>query len=404
MALTSPRFAGNMRLQSASNNSPTMRWGERGEAVAIVQKAYVDLGHFMPKSTLPSGAMDGIFGAEMYSVTRHFQSKYGLGVDGIIGTQTMGELDKRHGGSPNPAPVPPLPTPPTPPGPTPPPPPPPSPPVPPAPPRNPRWDEDKPENGFDATTIPRWQMVPVNGSRIVRLMDGDDLTVTSNNPAVTVHERPFCFTHGGREFELRGSVKGKALIEARHGTAVVTRLEAEVKNLKTVKVGFHFVRDNNSHKTARTPAQLDALVATAHKVHFNQINVEIKKHSVNPTSTVNEDLGAVVVWSATAAQDEWRKVVANRDGTADLNVFFVWEYEQDGTEGTDNAAAGTLRNEGNCLMEDHSPYADNGWTLAHEIGHYLGVGPHSATGADLLMSPGRTANRISKAHATIMNP
>jgi hypothetical protein len=80
----------------------------------------------------------------------------------------------------------------------------------------------------------------------------------------------------------------------------------------------------------------------------------------------------------------------------------VWEYEQDATENVDNAEAGTLRHEGNCLLEDNIGYQTHE-TLAHEIGHFLGMG-HSATGGDLLMSPSRTAHRISKAHAATMNP
>ena len=55
MPLTSPRFAGNARLQSAANNSPAMGFGERGDAVAIVQQAYLDLGYPMPISTFKTG-------------------------------------------------------------------------------------------------------------------------------------------------------------------------------------------------------------------------------------------------------------------------------------------------------------------------------------------------------------
>jgi hypothetical protein len=233
-------------------------------------------------------------------------------------------------------------------------------------------------------------------------MDGDGLTVTSTSPTVTIHERPLCFVHGGREFELRGHMKGKATIEARNGASLLVSLEAEVKDKKTVKLTFSFVEDSAGHKTTRNSADVDGWVTNANKIMFNQANIELKKHNVRPTYKVNKDLGNVVLWSATAAQNEWKEVVANRDGTADLNVFLVWEYEQDATENIDNAEAGTLRHEGNCLLEDNIGYQTHE-TLSHEIGHFLGVG-HSATGGDLLMSPSRTAHRISKAHAAIMNP
>lgn len=48
----------------------------------------------MPRSTEPSGEMDGIFGLETFSTIKQFQSKYGLDVDGIVGRQTMGKLDE----------------------------------------------------------------------------------------------------------------------------------------------------------------------------------------------------------------------------------------------------------------------------------------------------------------------
>jgi hypothetical protein len=49
MALTSPRFARNARLQAASNNSPALHKNEADhDAVRILQKALVDLGFLLP--------------------------------------------------------------------------------------------------------------------------------------------------------------------------------------------------------------------------------------------------------------------------------------------------------------------------------------------------------------------
>src|SRR5687767_12526568 len=93
MALRSPRFAGNARLEAAANNSPTIKWGEQGEAVKILQQAYLDLGFSMPISTKKTGKPDGIFGNETFSVTKAFQSKHTLSPDGIVGRDTMAKLD-----------------------------------------------------------------------------------------------------------------------------------------------------------------------------------------------------------------------------------------------------------------------------------------------------------------------
>ena len=93
MTLTSPRFAGNARLEQAAQNSPAMRWRESGEAVRIIQQAFIDLGFPMPISTKRIGSPDGIFGAETYNTTKAFQTKFGLPVDGVVGRQTMAKLD-----------------------------------------------------------------------------------------------------------------------------------------------------------------------------------------------------------------------------------------------------------------------------------------------------------------------
>src|SRR4051794_29880967 len=51
MPLTSPRFAGNARLQSAAENKPPLKIGEpKGQAVELLQQALADLGYQMPIS------------------------------------------------------------------------------------------------------------------------------------------------------------------------------------------------------------------------------------------------------------------------------------------------------------------------------------------------------------------
>jgi hypothetical protein len=94
MALSSPRFATNTRLQRVAENRPAMNWGEVGEAVRLVQQALIDLGHRMPISTRKHGSPDGIFGDETKATVKAFQSRNGLVADGIVGRNTMGRLDR----------------------------------------------------------------------------------------------------------------------------------------------------------------------------------------------------------------------------------------------------------------------------------------------------------------------
>jgi peptidoglycan hydrolase-like protein with peptidoglycan-binding domain len=94
MALTSSRFATNTRLLAASENRPSLKVGERGEAVAIVQMALIDLGFAMPNSTAGGKQLpDGVFGPETNVVVRSFQAQNGLTVDGTVGRQTLAVLE-----------------------------------------------------------------------------------------------------------------------------------------------------------------------------------------------------------------------------------------------------------------------------------------------------------------------
>jgi peptidoglycan hydrolase-like protein with peptidoglycan-binding domain len=93
MAVTSPRFANNARLQAASENNPPMGRGETGDGVAVLQQALADLGFNMPIS-FSQGSPDGIYGAETEATVRQLQQKQGLGQDGIAGRDTWAELDR----------------------------------------------------------------------------------------------------------------------------------------------------------------------------------------------------------------------------------------------------------------------------------------------------------------------
>lgn len=101
--LRSQRYAGEPRLEAAFDNSPAMRFGERGDPVARVQEGLVDDEFPLPKSTKPDGTLDGAFGTETLSAVRGFQTKHGLTgasgtPDGVIGRKTLGALDRLSGG------------------------------------------------------------------------------------------------------------------------------------------------------------------------------------------------------------------------------------------------------------------------------------------------------------------
>ncbi|KAF2241282.1 hypothetical protein BU26DRAFT_184190 [Trematosphaeria pertusa] len=85
--LTAPRFFGNAELRDVLNGRGTLKRGSRGEAVKLIQQAFIDLGEAM------SAGADGIFGLQTHDAVVRFQMSNGLTADGIIGRNTMSVLD-----------------------------------------------------------------------------------------------------------------------------------------------------------------------------------------------------------------------------------------------------------------------------------------------------------------------
>lgn len=275
--------------------------------------------------------------------------------------------------------------------------------------------------GFDREAAPRWQMVPMTESRFVVLRDGAGLTVTSASTSVaTVAEIARKDLPGGdfneafrmsdRFFKLDAAGWGTTKLQAKPAVGPPTvGLEVDTKNLKKVRVMFNFVKDNAGHKTGRVPASAMQWVIDLNRFIFKaQANVEIVSHGAPRWVTVPQNLGDVVRFSAhlptvAAAQHEWGVVVAQGNAAADVNVFLVWEYEQDDTPYADNAGGGTSG--GNTLLEDHM----RGYfhrNLGHELGHALGLPDHynNAHKHDLMYGYEDGGTNLPKAHANIINP
>jgi hypothetical protein len=94
--LTSHRFTAiptqdcRNRLEAALSNSQPIARGERHRAaVAAIQSALADLnrGYLLPVE------VDGYFGSRTYAAVEAFQRDYGLAADGMLGKQTMMQLD-----------------------------------------------------------------------------------------------------------------------------------------------------------------------------------------------------------------------------------------------------------------------------------------------------------------------
>jgi hypothetical protein len=271
--------------------------------------------------------------------------------------------------------------------------------------------EMSPNDGLDVVGVPPWLMVPKGGAKVIRVQNAGGATFLPLTTAlVKVSELPPSPAHReDRLISIAGVMPGSTLVEVRRAPSLVlARLECCVKAKKTVKVAFNFVEDSAGHRTTRSSLKADSWVKAMNAIFLPQANVEIKKHATRSVK-VAKDLGRVVRFSAhlptvPAAQHEWGVVTALADATADFNVFFVWEYEQDITPNKDHTDAGTMG--ANCIFEDKAG-KDVGETLAHETGHFLGAPDTYAAANKNLLMYGITdvrGQRITKGDANLFNP
>lgn len=86
--LRSSRFHGDKQLERTFDGEQYIAYGSSGEHVVKLQQALVDIGFELPKY-----GVDGLFRGETKSAVVEFQQNFGLKVDGIVGTETLGVLD-----------------------------------------------------------------------------------------------------------------------------------------------------------------------------------------------------------------------------------------------------------------------------------------------------------------------
>ncbi|RXA20868.1 hypothetical protein EQO05_03905 [Methanosarcina sp. MSH10X1] len=87
--LRSPRFAGDEILEACYDNERVLQRGDSGSAVRKIQQALIFLG--IP---VPGAGASGTFDGETELAVRSYQEARGLKVDGIVGPDTIGSLDK----------------------------------------------------------------------------------------------------------------------------------------------------------------------------------------------------------------------------------------------------------------------------------------------------------------------
>jgi hypothetical protein len=87
--LKSQRFAGDEVLEACYDDEKILRRGDSDPAIAKIQEALIALGF-----PVPNVGANGIFGDETELAIRSYQEARGLTVDGVMGPETIGNLDE----------------------------------------------------------------------------------------------------------------------------------------------------------------------------------------------------------------------------------------------------------------------------------------------------------------------
>lgn len=96
MALSWVVWRDNKRIQQAEQNSPSMKSGEKGEAVHLLQAALILNEIDVPHHGVTNGVRNDNYLQETQSAVREAEKKFGLSIQdqGIAGKQVIGALDR----------------------------------------------------------------------------------------------------------------------------------------------------------------------------------------------------------------------------------------------------------------------------------------------------------------------
>lgn len=266
-----------------------------------------------------------------------------------------------------------------------------------------RFEAYRTNEGFDESATPNWIMVSLKNRNRVWLIGEEGLTVTSTAPGIASVEveyvDPLIKRPNETLLNITGNASGRTFIEVRKGKLFLGKLEVSVKSSVTLNVSFHFVSDNANpinHATNRKPEELSEMISILNSIYVPQTNISFKLKNYSLLK-FNKNMGDAVNYNMDYQTGkimkghEWDMVVAKRDRSTHINVFFVWknEFVSKTDKGLETSGAlGYVIGDGrDCLVEDwdgfvdrnndgtaeNSPAWENARMLAHEIGHVLGI-------------------------------
>ncbi len=322
-------------------------------------------------------------------------------------------------------------------------------------------DQNSPQRAIDDTATPPWCMVPLNSRRRVQLVDGPGLTIDIFPAAAAQvlaidHAQDSPADRPVRDVVLVGKQAGPARVRALRGAVPQAELDVQVMPAKTFWVSFIKIIDVKGRKTFHKVEDYQKLLQAVTNIYEPQVNftflpdvygsanvpfdlekgvpfadeivvpagslprpLKAYSHAGNPVPCVmgrrpgpmgcnpnDADVLAVNdpgLRAKLTTLNIWSHLVNLALDRSDFTVLVVPTFDVPRIGSMPSVLAFTIGRA--CLFSGFGP----GFTLAHEIGHWLlgtvhdtGPDSHSKNSEDLMYATARYTWRIRKDQALKM--